>query len=182
MADETRRNAKLIVTSMGLAQAREARRALARAVPGARITGTGLKGVFSLQAEGDPLEIARIVYRECGAQIGHVTAVLAEVDSKLETIRQAAVDVGAAQIGKEETFSFRIHKRGAHYLEQDTSVLEREIGGAIWQALRAKHGVEPRVRLKDPDVAVVAEVLGPVTAVGISRKAWHEQPPAGQPA
>jgi tRNA(Ser,Leu) C12 N-acetylase TAN1 len=31
----------------------------------------------------------------------------------------------------------------------------------------------PQVDLADPDVKVIAEVLGPSTAVGIVRKAWR---------
>jgi hypothetical protein len=53
--------------------------------------------------------------------------------------------------------------------------LEQEIGSAIWTALEEKHGAKPSVRLRDPDVAVVAEVLGPTTAVGIARRTWREQ-------
>jgi tRNA(Ser,Leu) C12 N-acetylase TAN1 len=85
------------------------------------------------------------------------------------------VRVGRNQIDKEESFCFRIHKRGAHYLEQDTLTLEQEIGSAIWIALEEKHGARPRVRLKDPDIVIVAEVLGPITAVGISRRSWRDQ-------
>lgn len=171
--------AKLIVTSSGLERARYTRSALKAAVPTGSVRKTGLKGIFSLDAEGDVTELAKLIYRECRQHIGHVTAVLAEVESRFEPIKDAAVSVGREQIGKEESFCFRIHKRGAHFLEHDTLTLEQEIGGAIWIALEEKHGVRPSVRLKNPDIAVVAEVLGPITAVGISRRAWREQISAG---
>jgi len=127
-----------------------------------------------LEAEGDVFELAKLICRQCSRLIGHVTAVLAEVESRFDPIKEVAVRIGREQIGAEESFCFRLHTRGAHYLEQDTMIVEREIGGAIWTALQEKHGAKPRVRLKNPDVTIVAEVLGPITAVGISRMAWHE--------
>ncbi|MBI2999245.1 MAG: hypothetical protein HYY46_12500 [Deltaproteobacteria bacterium] len=176
MAENIRREiAKLIITSAGLEAARDTRFALKAAIPTARIRRTGLKGIFSLEAEGDVFELAKLICRECWRRIGHATAVLAEVESRFEPIKETAVRIGMEGVGPEESFCFRLHKRGAHFLEHDTLTLEQEIGGAIWTALKEKHRVKPNVRLKDPDVAVVAEVLGPLTAVGISRKAWREQ-------
>jgi tRNA(Ser,Leu) C12 N-acetylase TAN1 len=181
MAEDTRREiAKLIVTSAGQEKARDTRFALKTSIPAARVRRTGLKGIFSLEAEAaDVTELAKLIYRECRQHIGHVTAVLAEVESRFEPIKDAAVRVGSERIGKEESFCFRIHKRGAHFLEHDTLTLEQEIGGAIWIALKEKHGANPSVRLKNPDIAIVAEVLGPITAVGISRTAWRELVSAG---
>jgi tRNA(Ser,Leu) C12 N-acetylase TAN1 len=170
--------AKLIVTSAGLETARETRFALRTTIPGARVKRTGLKGIFSLEAAGNVLDIAQLVCRECAQIIGHLTAVLAEVESRFEPIKEAAVRIGLEQIGPEDSFSFRLHKRGAHFLEQDTLTLEQEIGGAIWIALEEKHRAKPKVQLKNPDISVVAEVLGPVTAVGIYRRAWREPAPA----
>jgi tRNA(Ser,Leu) C12 N-acetylase TAN1 len=46
--------------------------------------------------------------------------------------------------------------------------------------LEAKFGREPLVNLSDPDVVVRAEVLGPVTLVGVVRKAWRTEPAAGE--
>jgi hypothetical protein len=42
------------------------------------------------------------------------------------------------------------------------------------RALQQKYGKEPLVDLEDPDVSVVAEVLGPWTAIGISKKVWRQ--------
>ena len=145
------------------------------AVPTGGIRKTGLKGIFCLEAEGDVIEIANLIHLERRQHIGHATAVLEEVESRLEPIKDAAVRAGREQIGKEESFCFRIHKRGAHFLEHDTLTIEQEIGGAIWLALQDKHAGKPRVNLKNPDVAIVAEVLGPITAVGICRRVWREQ-------
>ncbi|MBI4522272.1 MAG: hypothetical protein HY695_00490 [Deltaproteobacteria bacterium] len=176
MAEDLRHEiAKLIITSAGLEGPRRTRFALKAAVPAARIRRTGLKGIFSLEAEGDVFELAELIHRECWQWIGHATAVLAEVESRFEPIKEAAVRIGREQIGKEENFCFRIHKRGVHSLERDTLTLEQEIGSEIWIALEEKHGAKPSVRLKNPDVSVVAEVLGPITAVGILRRAWREQ-------
>jgi len=176
MAEDIRNEiAKLIVTSAGPETVRQTRYALKAAIPTARIFRTGLKSIVSLEAEGNVFELAKLICRECSRLIGHATAVLAEVESRFDPIKEAAVRIGREQIGPEESFCFRLHKRGAHYLEQDTITVEQEIGGAIWTALEEKHGAKPRVRLKNPDVAIVAEVLGPITAVGISRRAWREQ-------
>lgn len=177
--DMRQETAKLIVTSSGMERARYTRSALKAAVPTGSVRRTGLKGIFSLEAEGDVTELAKLIYRECRQHIGHATAVLEEVESRFEPIKEAAVRVGREQIAKEESFCFRIHKRGTHFLEQDTLTIEQEIGGAIWIALEEKHSVRPSVSLKNPDIAIVAEVLGPITAVGISRKVWHEQASAG---
>ena len=180
MAQDMRQEtAKLIVTSSGMERARYTRSALKAAVPTGSVRRTGLKGIFSLEAEGDVIELAKLIWRECRQHIGHATAVLEEVESRVEPIKEAAVRAGREQIGEQESFCFRIHKRGAHFLEQDTLTIEQEIGSAIWIALEEKHAGKPRVNLKNPDVAIVAEVLGPITAVGISRRFWREEVGAG---
>jgi tRNA(Ser,Leu) C12 N-acetylase TAN1 len=173
--DAGREIANLIVTNAGHEPARATQFALKTSIPIARVRKTGFKGIFSLEAAADVVELAKLVYREGRQHIGHVTAVVEEVESRIEPIKGAAVRVGRNQIDKEESFCFRIHKRGAHYLEQDTLTLEQEIGSAIWIALEERHGARPRVRLKDPDIVIVAEVLGPITAVGISRRSWRDQ-------
>lgn len=167
MVEELRHEiGKLIVTSRGLEPARHLRFALRRAIPGARVRGTGFRGVLSLEATGGISDLARLVYDECSQRIGHVTGILATVESREEPIKEAAVRIGVTQVGPEESFSFRLHKRGAHGLGQDTSKLEREIGGAIWMALEGTYHKKPKVNLKDPDVTVVSEILGPTAA-------WH---------
>lgn len=167
--------ASLIVTSEGLEAQRRARRAIRSLLPEARIRGAGLKGIFFVEAEGDALELARRINQECAGTIGRATPVLIEVQSKAETVKEAAVRIGSEHIGPEDKFCFRLHKRGAHWLQQDTPALEREIGGAIWESLEKKHGKKPAVDLKNPDVMVVAEVLGPTTSVGIFRKGWRPE-------
>lgn len=166
--------AKLVITSRGLEPTRQLRFALRTAIRGARVRSAGFKGIFILEAAGEVFDLARLVYDECSQRIGHVTAVLATVGSREEPIKEAAVRIAVAQIGSEESFSFRLHKRGAHGLERDTSTLEREIGGAIWSALEGKYNKKPKVNLKSPDVTVVVEVLGPIAAIGISRRVWRE--------
>jgi tRNA(Ser,Leu) C12 N-acetylase TAN1 len=162
--------AKLIVTSRGFEEVRQMIAAVRRALPEAHIRRTGFRGVVELEAKGRSLELACKLAQECPLDIGRVVAVLAEVQSTFEAIKETAVKIGAEHIREDEKFCFRLHKRGAHWLELETPKLEYEIGGAIWVALKQKFGREPRVDLKNPDVTVVAEVLGPNTAVGILRK------------
>jgi tRNA(Ser,Leu) C12 N-acetylase TAN1 len=164
---------KLIVTSRGLEPPRYVRFALRTAVPGGRVRSTGFRGIFALEAAGNASELAQLVCRECSHSIGHVTAVLATVESRDQPVKEAAVQIGGEQIAAEESFCFRLHKRGDHGLEQDTLKLEQEIGGAIWTALAEKYKKKPKVSLKNPDIKIIAEILGPIAAVGISRKAWR---------
>jgi tRNA(Ser,Leu) C12 N-acetylase TAN1 len=166
---------KFIVTNRGLEPVRYLRSALRAAIHGARVRGTGFRGVLTLEAGGEIAELAKLIWRDCSESIGHVTAVLATVESKEEPIRDAAARIGAEQIGSGESFCFRLHKRGAHGLERETSRLEQEIGGEIWTALEGKYHKRPKVNLKNPDIAVIAEIVGPTAAVGISRRDWREQ-------
>lgn len=164
--------AKLMVTSREIYARRATIASLKSALQGARIRSAGFRGIFIIEARGDPLEITKKVIRECSSRIGRAVPVLAEVRSTLEAIKEGAIKVGVEHVGRDEKFCFRIHKRGAHQLDLDTPALEREIGGAIWTALEEIHEKRPSVNLDDPDVMVVAEVLGPNTAIGIVRKLW----------
>lgn len=165
--------AKLVVTARDVLSQRLTARALRGALPGARVARHRLfRAVFVVEAEGDPIELAETVSRECADHIGRVVPALAEVDSQVELVARAAVEIGAARVGRGESFGFRLHKRG-HALERPSPELEREIGGAIWAALERRDGARPRVDLAAPDVEVTAEVLGPSTVVGIIEKAWR---------
>lgn len=170
-----RRPAKVIVTARRPRQGRRIRSALRRAIPGAEVRGAGFSSVYVLEADGDPLEIAGRLTVECSSCVGHATAVLAEEVSEQERLRGAAVRVGLEHVGPRESFCFRLRKRGSHWLQQATPQLETEIGSAIWLALQEHHGSRPTVNLEDPDVLVLAEVLGPRTAIGIVRKSWTKQ-------
>lgn len=170
--------AKLVVTSRGREQAGQALHELRRMMPTARVRRTRFRGVLFVDDETEPdaLRLAEAASRECAACTGHATAVLAEVESDLEHIHEAAVRVGSAQIGEHETFCFRIAKRGAHRIDANTPAVEEQVGGAIYRELERRYGTRPRVNLTTPDVEVIAEVLGPSTAVGIVRKAWRLRP------
>jgi tRNA(Ser,Leu) C12 N-acetylase TAN1 len=163
---------KLIVTSKELHTVRKTIIALRRFMSDARIWRTKFRGIIALEAQGDAQELASRVIRDCHRFIGHVTAVLPEVESAPDAVKEAAIRIGAAQIGQDESFAFRINKRGSHRLEESTPDLERDIGGAIWNVLHEKYGKEPNVNLRTPDVAVIAEVLGTTTAIGVARRIW----------
>jgi len=174
---EVQKAGKLVVTSRAPFTARKTRAALRRAVFPGRITRSGFRSVFVVEAEGEPLELAREVYRECGHLIGRATAVLAEVESKPEPIKRAAVEIGTEVIGPKESFCFRLFKRGLHSLQEDTPKIEYEIGGAINAAVELKTGQKPLVSLSDPAITINAEVLGPITFVGVFKKDWQIAPP-----
>jgi tRNA(Ser,Leu) C12 N-acetylase TAN1 len=164
---------KLIVTGRWPHVTRQIKSELRKAIPGAHIRSTGFRSVFILEAAGDFLELAQRINRDCVEDIGHATPALAEVESKPGAIKDAAVKIGTTLIGQEESLCFRIIKRGPHGLEKDTPKLEDEIGKAISEALQLKNGKKPMVDLDEPDVTVVAEVLGPVTMVGVLRRDWR---------
>lgn len=166
---------KLVVTSRGLEAGRQTIKVLRAIFPEADIRKTGFKAVFTLETEGDAVKLAEQLYRKCSFDIGRAVAVLAETPSTLEEIKKAAVETGKDEVKRSEKFCFRLHKRGQHLLEQETPKLEHEIGEAIWLTLKEKYGKEPKVDLEHPDITVVAEVLGPNTAVGITRKSWQTE-------
>lgn len=163
---------RLLVTARGLNATRSTRRAIERALPASQVRASGFGGIVLVDADGDAVELAETVACRCAGRIGRVVAVIDEVESRDRAMRDAAVRAGVENIGPDETFCFRIHKRGRHGFVDDTRELESEIGGALWQVLEHTHGRPPHVDLEDPDVTVTAEVLGPSTVVGISRKNW----------
>jgi tRNA(Ser,Leu) C12 N-acetylase TAN1 len=168
--------AKVIVTGRNAAEQRQTRRALRRAVRGSKVRSSGFTNVFLLEAPGDALVIAQQLTQQCADRIGHASAVRAETVSETARVLEAVVNVGLQQVGRDETFCFRLRKRGRHRLEAPTPEIEVQIGSALWLALQERDGERPGVKLKEPDVLVLAEVLGPTTAVGIVRKAWREAP------
>jgi tRNA(Ser,Leu) C12 N-acetylase TAN1 len=165
---------KLLVTSRSLVAAHKTGRALRGKLPNARIHGSGFQGIYLVEAEGDPVELAQKLYRECRRRIGRVSAAVAEVRSELGPIKDAAIRAAIEHVRAEETFCFRLKKRGSHFLDKDTPALEYEVGGAIWVALRERDREKPKVDLSDPNVTIVADVLGPVTVIGIERKEWAQ--------
>jgi tRNA(Ser,Leu) C12 N-acetylase TAN1 len=166
------RAAHVILTGRDVLSARQARRLLRRIARGGRTRATGFRSVFSLDAPGDAQDVARRISADLGEHFGHVTAVLKEVESREEAIRDAAVRIGEAQIGPDQTFCFRLHRRGSHWIGPDTRTTEREIGQAVADSVQAATGRRPQVDLEAPDVTILAEVIGPTTGVGVHRSAW----------
>ena len=169
---------RLLVTARGLRGGCKTIRALRELAPEARALVTGFRGILLVEAAaGERLELAERVSRGARERIGRVMAVLAETPSEELPIRAAAVEIGLRSVGSGETFCFRLHKRGAHSIARASQGLEREIGGAIWQALRERDGRAPRVDLARPDVTISAELLGPRTLICLRRRAWRAQAP-----
>jgi tRNA(Ser,Leu) C12 N-acetylase TAN1 len=172
--DQVHKVGKLVVTSRAQFTARKTRGALRKAVFPARVTRPGFRSIFVVEAEGEPRELARQVYRDCAHLVGHATAVLAEVETKPESIKEAAVKIGTDQIGPKESFCFRLFKRGEHTLQEDTPKIEYEIGGAINAALEEKTGQKPPVSLSDPDITINSEVHTSVSNTKNKRRSQRQ--------
>jgi len=169
---------KLVVTGRAPFPALRTRAALRKTLFPARITRPGFRFVFVVEADVEATDLAQEIYRECPLLIGRATAVLAEVESTPDSIKEAAVKIATEQIKEKESYCFRLFKRGLHGLQENTPTIESKIGGAINAALQLKYGVKPIVNLSAPDVSINAEVLGPTTLVGILRKEWQISVPA----
>jgi tRNA(Ser,Leu) C12 N-acetylase TAN1 len=164
--------AKLIVTGGKTQSLRQCKRLLRDVFPHARVRNAGFRFVFVIESENDPLTLAADLEHQAHSFIGHITPVLAKTETNADAISEATVRIATEHIGADESFCFRIHKRGFHGLVEDSRTLEYKTGSAIWRALEQKYGKKPSVDLDDPNVTVVAEVLGPWTAIGVSKKAW----------
>jgi tRNA(Ser,Leu) C12 N-acetylase TAN1 len=173
MEDKNQKSAKLMVTSREIYARRATIACIKTALSGARTRSAGFRGIFIVEVKGDPLDQVKKLIQECSSMVGRAVPVLGEVQSTMDAVKEGAVKVGVEHIGEDDKFCFRIHKRGAHQLDMDTPSIEREIGGTIWTALQKKFEKKPDVDLEEPDVTVFAEVLGPITAIGIVRKAWR---------
>jgi len=141
--------------------------------PNAFISKTRFRSVFVLQTQGDVKQVTQQIFRECSEFLGHTTAVLCDVESSMEDIKEAAVNIALDQIEEGESYCFRIKKRDVPELKMSSREIEQDIGDAIRLALRDKFGAEPRVNLDAPDITIMAEVLGLFSSVGIRRKRWE---------
>jgi tRNA(Ser,Leu) C12 N-acetylase TAN1 len=171
--------AQLVVTIAESLSLRRFKAMLGKALHAALFWPTGFRSVFVVECNGNALELARQITSQCSKAVGHVTPVLARTESDIEPIRKSAVGVALNHIGEAESFCFRLNKRGRHSLQQHTTEIERSIGGSIAEALEKKHSRKAAVDLDDPQITIVAEVLGPVTSIGISRKSWRSGPVPG---
>jgi len=109
--------ARLLVTARGFSAGREAMRALRSTVPQALIQGTSFRGIFLVEAATqDTLALAERVIAGAGPRVGRVLAVLAEVATERPAIEEAALAVARRHLAADDSFCFRLHKRGPHGL------------------------------------------------------------------
>jgi len=172
---------RLLVTYKNFLSSKQTYLAIKRVLPRAEVRGSGFKGVFLVEVEGDPFEAAKALNR-CSA-VGRAVPLLVEVASDVESVKQAALRVSEL-LSPAESFCFRLYKRGAHKLDKPTPEIEREVGAAIQMEVERRKGRRPEVDLENPDVEISAEVLGPVTHVGILRESHSRKPrtPPHRPA
>lgn len=165
---------KAIVTCRTLYGEFQTTLTLRKIIEGIKVAKTPFRAVLRVEHEEmEALELAEKITGECYYDIGRAVPVLAEVESSLEEIREAAVKVALAHIKEDTSFCLRINKRGAHALEKPTPELEYEVGGAIHDALMEKYTAKPKVDLSNPEVTVLVEVIGKESVVGIVRAEWQ---------
>jgi tRNA(Ser,Leu) C12 N-acetylase TAN1 len=140
---------------------------------GLKAVSTGFRAVVSVETDKNIFEVAKEISQKYHYDIGRVVAVVEEVESEEGIIKERAVFHAVQNIKEEESFCFRVHKRGAHGIEKPTPEFEYDAGGAIYEELEKKYSKKPKVDLKNPDIAIVAEVLGNKTMIGVWRKEWR---------
>ena len=168
--------AKLIVTARGLYSNKKARRALRRILPYARIYKTGFRSVYVIETHGNVLHTAKKIIQQGLEDVGHATAVVEEVQTDIDNIKEAIVSAGTQLIKENDSYCVRIKRRGSYFLDEDIQALEADIGSEIWNILKDKYGKDPKVDLENPDIKIIAEVLGHATAIGVQYKSWFEEP------
>jgi tRNA(Ser,Leu) C12 N-acetylase TAN1 len=164
--------AKLIVTALGLFEENSAKRALKNILPDVRVKSTGFRGVLLAEVNGDAVQLAEQLSRKKASDIGRIVPVIREVESEFESIKENAIKIALEHIAKNESFCFRIHKRGRHNIKMPTPQIEERIGREIHLALEEKFGRKTEVDLEKPDIIILAEVLGKRTMVGIIKNDW----------
>lgn len=166
--------AKLIVTARGLYRGKKARQALRRILPYARIHSTGFRSVYLIETFGNVFTVAEKICQVCLREIGHATAIVEEVPTDINYIKESAILIGTHLINEDQSYCIRVKKRGKFLEETNIPQLESEIGSGVWEALKIKYGKEPHVDLENPDVKIIAEVLGHMTAIGVQLKSWFD--------
>ncbi len=166
--------AKLLVTCRDLYGASRTKLCIRDTLENSKVSLSEFRAVLHVEVEGDAIELAEKVTRECYYEIGRVVPVIFEGDSTLNVLKEFAIDTALEHVGKDDSFSFRLHKRGDHGLDEPSPDIEYEVGGSIHDALSKKFGKKPRVDLDNPDIIVIGEVLGPTVEVGIIRSVWME--------
>lgn len=169
---------RLLVTCRNFLSSKQTYLTIKRVLPRAEVRGSGFKGIFLVEVEGDPFEAAKELNR-CST-VGRAVPLLVEVESDLESVKEAALRVSEL-LAPTESFCFRLHKRGVHRLDKPTPEIEREVGAAIQMEAEQRRGRRPEVDLENPDVEISAEVLGPVTHVGVLRESWRIRPRRPRP-
>ncbi|MEE9594344.1 MAG: THUMP domain-containing protein [Candidatus Hydrothermarchaeales archaeon] len=166
--------AKLLVTCRDLYGESRTKLCIRDSFEDPQITSTGFRAVLHVEVEGDSVELAEKMTWECFYEIGRVVPVLYAGNSTLEELKELAIKTALEQVRVEDSFCFRVSKRGIHGLDDPTPEIEFEVGGSIHDALMEKYGKKPKVDLKNSDITVIGEVLGPDLKVGIIRKTWSE--------
>ena len=164
--------AKLVITALSFYGENSAKRALKNILPDISVKSTGFRGVLLAEVNGDAVRLAKQLSRKKISDIGRIVPVIREVESEFESIKENAIKIALEHIAKNESFCFRIHKRGRHDIKMPTPQIEERIGREIHLALEEKFGKKPEVDLEKPDISILAEVLGKRTIVGIIKNDW----------
>ncbi|MCW3136222.1 MAG: THUMP domain-containing protein [Canidatus Methanoxibalbensis ujae] len=73
-----------------------------------------------------------------------------------------------------DTFAVRVERRG---MKEDISgrVVEREVGGYLYDLIERIHSKKPKVDLKNPDKLIVIEIIGNRCGVGFITREMREK-------
>lgn len=131
---------------------------------------TGFRAVLLVETDKDIFDVAREITRKL--EVGRAVPVIEESESKYLSVEESAIGIALEYIKEDDSFCFRVHKRGAHNIDMATPEFEYKVGSAIYEALEKKYNKKPIVNLKLPDITITAEVLGKTTYVGILKRIW----------
>jgi len=121
-------------------------------------------GAIAARADADPVFASEILARV--VPVTRTFAIAADIEPQLVTETTAF----AATLA-EQGFHVRVERRG-HKRERRSDQLERRLGGALVDAIKANGGT-PRVTFADPDFIVAVELIGDYAGIGLVPRAWR---------
>ena len=120
---------------------------------------------IAARADADPVFAKEILARV--VPVSRTFALTSDVETQL-----VAEATACAAAVAEQSFHVRVERRG-HKRELQSDQLERRLGGALVDAIKANGGA-PRVTFADPDFIVAVELIGDYAGIGLVPRAWRQ--------